>query len=211
MISVSEHTITNVTARYTFCLSRVLAFLFNSNPNKWSSKMSRLAAIVFFILSLSNAYAQPPMIAYDVTPPDYQCTPGVARNCYIPIGPDFVWTPINQRAGGPQFTHAYVSFTLANPQTVEITFDALYFLYPFAMYTPGIAIDGYDQAHLCSGEVQGGLTNDNGATNLSLQSRAICLIQLPAGQHTVYAMEMIRGNLAAFRGAVNQSLIVRFW
>lgn len=171
--------------------------------------MLRLTTLLLFLLFSQAALAQAPMLAYDVSPPDYQCTPGVLRNCYVPAVD--VWGPVDPFVGGPSVTHAFVQFTLAATQTVEITFDVVFFLSPGGAYIPGIGIDGYDAAHLCN-QYQGGTTNDNASVNLSQATRADCLISLPAGLHNVYAMEWARNATSnPFRGAPNQALIVRFW
>jgi len=173
--------------------------------------MKLFYGLIFLIPLLANAaFAQSPMLAYDVSPPDNQCPSG-PRNCYVPV--QGVWGPVNPAVGGPSVTHAFLQFTLANTQTVEITFDGLIFLNaPFgSAYVPGIGIDGYDAAHLCN-QYQSALTDDNTSTNLALPVRAICLISLPAGLHTIYAMEFARySGVYAFRGAPNQALIVRFY
>lgn len=154
-----------------------------------------------------------PFLAYDVSPPDQQCTPGQNRYCYRPaIG---VWGPVNPAVGGPSVTKAFIAFTLERPQWIEATFNVLFFLSPGGMYLPGIGIDGYDEAHL-SDQFEGGLTDDNttvpGSTaNLSLQSTAIAVVELPAGDHKIYAMEYARPNTFPFRGRSNQALIVRIY
>ena len=173
----------------------------------YRGKMKKFITILFLVFP-QLALAQAPMLAYDVSPNDYQCTAGVLRTCYLPAVN--VWGPVNPYVGGPSVTHAYLTFVLANTQTVEITFDTTYFLAAGGAYTPGIGIDGYDAAHLCN-QYQGGTTNDNPSTNISNATRANCVISLPAGSHTVYAMENARANSYPFRGAPNQALIIRFW
>lgn len=172
---------------------------------------------IFFIVAAwclmsGNALAQPPMLAYDVSPPDYQCTPGTLRNCYLPASN--VWGPVNPAVGGPTVTQAFVQFTLTQPQTIKATYHALFFLFSTGMYMPGVGIDGFDVAHLCS-QFEPSITQDNPGLTLSASSEATCLVQLPAGTHTVYAMEFARpstgGATSAFRGVNNQALIVEFY
>lgn len=176
--------------------------------------MKKLTLTALFLASLlSIAHAQTPILAYDVSPPDAQCSPPALRNCYIPA--QGVWGPVNPAVGGPSVTHAFVQFTLTQPQWIKATFYALSFLYPVGgAYTPGIGIDGYDSAHLCN-QFQAGITDDNSNATVSSYNTAICLIQLPAGTHNIYAMEMARASsvqpTVAFRGVNDQALIVEFY
>jgi hypothetical protein len=210
---------------HPYSVDRVLALfpsisndrrLVDCAPSQKAKNMKRiLAAIAALTLSAHTAQADNVLTSFSAAPPDTNCdawtnsigltsfNPLRVRNCYVP------YTRGSFNPAPYPYAVPPITFTLAAPATIVATYDQVGFVNTAAGATPmyGIGI-GIDSTMETCGVVPGLPQDTPGAIGHDLH--AVCVVTLPAGPHSVYALEAARTGGFSYHGAVNQLLMVRY-
>jgi hypothetical protein len=210
---------------HPYSVDRVLALfpsisndrrLVDCAPSQKAKNMKRiLAAIAALTLSAHTAQADNVLTSFSAAPPDTNCdawtnsigltsfNPLRVRNCYVP------YTRGSFNPAPYPYAVPPITFTLAAPATIVATYDQVGFVNTAAGATPmyGIGI-GIDSTMETCGVAPGLPQDTPGAIGHDLH--AVCVVTLPAGPHSVYALEAARTGGFSYHGAVNQLLMVRY-